>query len=290
MLEARRSVKDFQLRRDPSYSKRHAELSAAIARDLERLKALVRPGGFNGILDKIEIVQRGFANYLKEFAGLEEAEIRLGLNETLGLSGSLRSAVHDIESRLKEFDNPRLASAMLMLRRHEKDFMLRRDQKYVGELKKTAAEFSKSLAGADIQPAVKTKIAAKLEKYQADFSAWAAGAQEVASHGAAMSKAFQEIEPVIAEVEQSVERIYTTADAAEAATRSSVKTWMLVAFGLAVAEGTQQVSANIANVQQGAGETGSASSQVQSAAQSLSVESNRLKLEVAKFLSSVRAA
>jgi methyl-accepting chemotaxis protein len=54
--------------------------------------------------------------------------------------------------------------------------------------------------------------------------------------------------------------------------------------------GTQQVSANITDVQHGAGETGSASSQVLSAAQSLSGESNRLKLEVGKFLASVRAA
>jgi methyl-accepting chemotaxis protein len=56
------------------------------------------------------------------------------------------------------------------------------------------------------------------------------------------------------------------------------------------AQGTQQVSANITDVQRGAGETGSASSQVLAAAQSLSTDSNRLKLEVGKFLSSVRAA
>ena len=56
------------------------------------------------------------------------------------------------------------------------------------------------------------------------------------------------------------------------------------------AQGTMQVSSNIADVQQGASETGSASSQVLSAAQSLSGDSNRLKLEVGKFLSSVRAA
>ena len=54
--------------------------------------------------------------------------------------------------------------------------------------------------------------------------------------------------------------------------------------------GTQQVSANITDVQQGASETGSASSQVLSAAQSLSSDSNRLKLEVGKFLETVRAA
>ncbi len=50
------------------------------------------------------------------------------------------------------------------------------------------------------------------------------------------------------------------------------------------AHGTQQVSSNIADVQRGAGETGSASSQVLTAAKSLSGDSNRLKLEVGKFL------
>jgi methyl-accepting chemotaxis protein len=56
------------------------------------------------------------------------------------------------------------------------------------------------------------------------------------------------------------------------------------------AHGTQQVSSNITDVQRGASETGSASTQVLSAAQSLSGDSNRLKVEVDKFLNSVRAA
>jgi methyl-accepting chemotaxis protein len=56
------------------------------------------------------------------------------------------------------------------------------------------------------------------------------------------------------------------------------------------AHGTHEVSSNIVNVQQGANETGSASSQVLLAVQSLSSDSKRLKLEVEKFLDSVRAA
>lgn len=56
------------------------------------------------------------------------------------------------------------------------------------------------------------------------------------------------------------------------------------------AQGTMQVSSNIGDVQRGASETGSASSQVLSAAQSLSSDSTRLKVEVARFLNSVRAA
>jgi methyl-accepting chemotaxis protein len=56
------------------------------------------------------------------------------------------------------------------------------------------------------------------------------------------------------------------------------------------AEGTSRVADNISAVQRGASEAGDASSQVHSAAQSLSNESNRLKREVAKFVTSVRAA
>jgi methyl-accepting chemotaxis protein len=57
-----------------------------------------------------------------------------------------------------------------------------------------------------------------------------------------------------------------------------------------VAGGTAKVAANISQVSHGANDTGSASAQVLSSAQSLSGESNRLKLEVGKFLDTVRAA
>jgi methyl-accepting chemotaxis protein len=56
------------------------------------------------------------------------------------------------------------------------------------------------------------------------------------------------------------------------------------------ANGTAGVASNITDMNVGAVETGSASSQVLQAAQSLSVESNHLKSAVENFLSTVRAA
>src|ERR1022692_4809030 len=52
----------------------------------------------------------------------------------------------------------------------------------------------------------------------------------------------------------------------------------------------KQVSSHIVDVQRGAGETGSGSSAGLAAAHSRSGDSNRLKLEVGKFLNSVRAS
>jgi methyl-accepting chemotaxis protein len=56
------------------------------------------------------------------------------------------------------------------------------------------------------------------------------------------------------------------------------------------AKGTAQVAGNIVHVNHGASETGSASQQVLASAQALAAESGHLKIEVRKFLETVRAA
>ncbi|HVY58091.1 MAG TPA: methyl-accepting chemotaxis protein, partial [Xanthobacteraceae bacterium] len=56
------------------------------------------------------------------------------------------------------------------------------------------------------------------------------------------------------------------------------------------AQGTAQVVTHIGDVNRGASETGSASAQVLGSARALATESNHLKLEVDKFLSTVRVA
>jgi len=56
------------------------------------------------------------------------------------------------------------------------------------------------------------------------------------------------------------------------------------------AQGTTHVAGNIVEVNRGAGETGSASSEVLTSARELSRQGNHLKVEVDKFLLTVRAA
>ena len=65
--------------------------------------------------------------------------------------------------------------------------------------------------------------------------------------------------------------------------------WNIAGNTLQAAGGTHQIVQNIANVNREASATGLASAQVLTSAQSLSCESNRLKLEVGKFLMTLRA-
>jgi methyl-accepting chemotaxis protein len=233
MLEARRAEKNFQTRRNETYAKTHAELVNVINRDFDKQFGMMKSGGHNALAEKAKTAHEGFKSYASDFAAFVAAETKLGLNETLGLTGALRAAVHDIETKLKQLDEPRLTVGMLMMRRHEKDFMLRRDQKYVGELKKAVSEFAITLAAVSVPAAVAAEITAKLDKYQKEFLAWAETAQQVAGYDASMMKTFRGFEPLMVEVGQGVEKLYRDADAAEAATREAVKTWMLVAFALA---------------------------------------------------------
>jgi methyl-accepting chemotaxis protein len=234
MLEARRNEKNFQQRRNETYAKSHAELVVKIDRDFSRLEGLTTAADLGALTEKVKLAHDGFRKYTADFANLVSAEIKLGLNETLGLSGALRGAVHDIETKLKEIDEPRLTSWMLMMRRNEKDFMLRRDQKYVAEIKKSAAEFSKALSAVAIAPAVMAEITAKLATYQKEFAAWAETAQQTAAYDASMMKTFRGFEPLMVEIAQGVERLYREAEASEASTRDAVRTWMLIAFALSV--------------------------------------------------------
>jgi methyl-accepting chemotaxis protein len=235
MLEARRNEKNFQMRRNESYAKAHAELVVGINREFDRLAEMTKDAGIGALAEKTGLAHQAFRNYSADFAAAVAAEIKIGLNEKLGLSGSLRSAVQDIETRLKEIDEPRLTSWMLMMRRHEHEFMLTRDQKYVAEFKKAVEEFSLAMEATLVPSSVASVVTNRLEKYQKEFVVWAETAEQLKNLDASMMKSFRDLEPVMAEIGQGVERRYRESDAAEAATRDNVKMWMLVAFALGIA-------------------------------------------------------
>jgi methyl-accepting chemotaxis protein len=234
MLDVRRAEKDFLLRHDEASSKRHALLTADIKREIDQLGAMIRAGDLESLADKVGAVGKGFGEYQKHFAALEQNEVKLGLNETLGLSGTLRGSVHDIEAKLKELDDSKLAAGMLMMRRHEKDFMLRRDRRYVDEFQKSAADFGRAVAASDVGPAIQADIAEKLQRYRTDFVAWADGAQESALDVSAMSKDYARIEPMIEEIAKDIEQRHDAAEAQEVDTLGAVKRWMLIALAFAI--------------------------------------------------------
>ena len=90
------------------------------------------------------------SNYDDKFHALVIQRKRLGFDETAGLMGNLREAVHQIEAALATKDELKLTVLMLQMRRHEKDFFARLDPKYRDQLTARTDEFETALAGSRI--------------------------------------------------------------------------------------------------------------------------------------------
>jgi methyl-accepting chemotaxis protein len=103
--------------------------------------------------------------------------------------------------------------------------------------------------------------------------------------------ATEESVSAIGEIRGTIEKLSDVSSAIAAAVEEQGAATQEISRNIQqAAQGTQQVSTHITDVERGASETGSASSQVLSAATSLAGESDRLKNQVEKFLNTVRAA
>lgn len=138
ILMLRRYEKDFLARLEDKYAQL---FSGSIQRSLEEtqdLHALLEDVGIeNAALMKMNTLLQ---EYREGFLVLVQLQKDIGYNANSGLYGSLRATVHSVEQQLS--DAPEIRASMLMLRRHEKDFMLRRDLKYVGKFNDEVARFN----------------------------------------------------------------------------------------------------------------------------------------------------
>ncbi len=132
-------------------------------------------------------------------------------------------------------------------------------------------------------------VVASEVKALAEQTAKATG--EISQQISGIQAATQELVGAIKEIGGTIGRMSEIASAiASAVEEQGAATQEISRNVQRAAQGTQQVSSNIVDVQRGAAQTEAASSQVLSAAKSLSTESSRLKTVVDRFLDSVRAA
>jgi len=213
LLEARRAEKDFLLRRKDDHVQRQAAAVAAASDGIRRLRETTADADAGAIIDRLSPM---LASYAAQFSSIVDGARKFGFDENAGLQGSLRAAVHGIEDTLKSADDPRLDAAMLMMRRHEKDFFARGDAKYLDAMKQAAGTFEKLLAASSLPDAQKASIRDKLAAYQRDFFAAATAAQESAQAVAKLSKIYADADPLIVDMDRRIKEV-AAASSAEAA-------------------------------------------------------------------------
>jgi methyl-accepting chemotaxis protein len=114
---------------------------------------------------------------------------------------------------------------------------------------------------------------------------------EIGDQIAGMQTATQDSVAAIKEIGETIGRVSEIASAIALAVEKQGSATREIGQNIQqAAHGTSQVASNIANVDRGASETGSASTQVLASAKSLSAEGSKLKIEIDRFLTTVRAA
>ena len=230
LLEGRRAEKDFLLRNDSKRAEKQIQISKSVAADMETLRQKVVAVGKPDLGRQIEAMNASLKQYQGHFAAVVDQKLKLGLDENAGLEGRLRVSVHDIEAKVAALHKPVLMSDMLMMRRHEKDFMLRRDRKYGDEMKKSASDFTADVDAADISEAAKAELKQKLGEYQRDFFAWMESALTLSDELKATSDAFSAVEPVIETVSKAIDDARSSAEHASTMVRENVQWQMEIAI------------------------------------------------------------
>ncbi len=113
------------------------------------------------ILNQLNLYSVRFA----EVAGLYELR---GHKDT-GQEGEMRATIHDFEEIIFASDELQLQVDMLMLRRHEKDFILREEQQYVTRLEERIELMKQHIAESQLDLATQERLVNLADEYQSRF-------------------------------------------------------------------------------------------------------------------------
>jgi methyl-accepting chemotaxis protein len=179
VLQLRRNEKDFLARKDLKYFDKFNKKMTELQQQVRVLEEGFKRSGSS--LNEFSAMQSILTQYNQHFKRLVEMQKNIGLHPKDGLYGNLRSAVHDAEELIGK-DNYQLRSEMLQLRRNEKDFMLRLDDKYVDRLKNNTAKLIINVNNSDFSSGKKSQIVDYLNTYETAFLSLVAAQQQLGYH------------------------------------------------------------------------------------------------------------
>ena len=230
LLQARRNEKDFLLRRDMKYAEQHNKTMKVNMELVSQLKLLVNDVDRLRYIDELGKL---FEAYQSSFSKVVEINQRIGLDEVQGLHGNLRNSVHDVEHTLKKYSNDKLAVSMLMMRRHEKDYIQREKDKYINEMNEEQATFDGLLAKADFPERVKSDIANQIKIYHRDFIALTDGKKQLHSLKEVMRDKAHQIEPIFESVHEMMLELNSNNIEDYKSAQNTIVSIMSVTLGLA---------------------------------------------------------
>jgi methyl-accepting chemotaxis protein len=168
VLELRTEEKDFLHRNDTVYVEKFKHSMNDILAYMAEVRVALEHQGMD--VDALDDFENNLNDYKTIFNEITALKIEIGLTPESGLYGDLRSAVKKVETVLSDNAEDALLVAMLQLRRSEKDFMLRRDPKYVQAFDDGIGRFLAQVQQSTLSFSDKEQLSADIKDYRVNFN------------------------------------------------------------------------------------------------------------------------
>ncbi|WP_339778340.1 HAMP domain-containing methyl-accepting chemotaxis protein [uncultured Methylophaga sp.] len=168
MRNLRIDEKDFLHRQDLKYQTEFNDNISLITQQLSQLDSDLQSENIQ--IEQIPQLLTLIEKYHTAFNEIVALRQIIGLSHKEGLYGNLRRSVQEAEKMLGNFQNDALLKDMLMLRRNEKDFMLRRDVSYVETFNNNLSVFYQNLQQSYLSDFEQRQISDLMSKYSDDFT------------------------------------------------------------------------------------------------------------------------
>jgi signal transduction histidine kinase/CheY-like chemotaxis protein/methyl-accepting chemotaxis protein len=173
MLMAQRSEKDYflhykQLGFENARATHLHQLQTYLASIHENMAVIRQLETEKEHIAETKIVDKVTTDYETSFLAVVDLLEKRGFKDS-GLEGQFREKVHAIEAAVTAQKLSQLTIDMLTMRRHEKDYLLRAEPKYVGRLHETVDQFKVNVAATDLSKSEKERLIRLVNQYQARF-------------------------------------------------------------------------------------------------------------------------
>ena len=201
-------------------------------------------------LSPVETVARESARIATEIEKIAQmvrdtvaVQTELGFDESAGLAGRLRQAVHALEARIKLAESSgvsmatidRLQVEVLILRRHEKDFMLRGGAKYLEAFADGMKKLEADLGRAGFDADTGSALTGLLSSYGRDFKAWSIRRGALTDKSRDFFAATEALDPIARTLSKSAMERAAVAEATMLRTSDNVKLGLIFVSVLIIA-------------------------------------------------------
>jgi len=166
ITQLRRNEKDFDSRKDLKYVDKFNEHQKILQADIAHLTQALDDIGLN--LQEPQQLASIISTYSALFLQIVDSQVIIGLDKQSGLYGQLRSSIHNAESLIGD-NEVVIQNALLQLRRSEKDFLLRLDEKYVQSFTDKHVVFIKLVKASNMPNAIQQKVIKIAGQYNETF-------------------------------------------------------------------------------------------------------------------------